>query len=340
VFAKDNVKDKCVAAILEHAATHKIHSTYLANNLPAVRATGKLYGEFNQMGTKTGRFSATNPNLQNIPIRKGKEIRDLFIAGDGHKLVVNDYSQVELRILAHYTQDPLLLKAYTEGFDLHSATARNAYGIPEDQEPSTRQRSLAKNVNFSMVYGATAYTLVQRYEVPEDEAEALVQAFYSTYRRVAPWQAKVIKECRKRARSKKRHGYHVDPYVETILGRRRRLPEIIFPDTYDEVPGRDEGTTYGKLRRRAERQAINSVIQGTAADIMKMAMVRLHDRIVAEGLPLQILMQVHDEVVVRTPKGMAEEAEAIIRESMESVNMLSVPLVAEGTICDRWAEAK
>lgn len=339
-FVPHNVKDKCVYAILDHARWHKVHSTYLANNLPAVRATGKLYGEFDQMGARTGRFSARSPNLQNIPVRQGKDIRALFIAGDGHKLIVNDYSQVELRILAHFTQDPLLLMAYHEGLDLHSATARTAYGIPEGEDPSTRQRSLAKNVNFSMVFGATSYTLVQKYEVPEDEAEALVTAFYRTYKKVAPWQAKVLSECRKRARSKRRHGYHQDPYVETILGRRRRLPDIILPDRREQVPGKDPGVTFSRLRARAERQAINTVIQGTAADIMKLAMVRLHRRIKDEGLPFQILMQVHDEVVVRAPEDRAEEAEAIIRDSMESVNMLTVPLVAEGTICDRWDEGK
>jgi DNA polymerase-1 len=324
-----NIKDKCVAAILEHAATHKVYSTYVANNLPVVQATGKLHAEFDQIGTVTGRFSSRRPNLQNIPIRKGKEIRDLFIAGEGYKLIVSDYSQVELRILAHFTQDPLLMRAYIEGdVDLHSATARRAYGIPEGKEPTTMQRSLAKNTNFSMVYGATAWTLVQRYNVPEDVAEKLVEAFFATYKKVAPWQRAVLKECRSRARTKKRHGVHVDPYVTTLLGRRRRLPEIMLPDSGSQVPGKKEGVTYGKLRRGAERQAINTVIQGTAADVMKLAMIELHRRKVEEGLPVELLMVVHD--------AMLEE----VNGAMESVNMLSVPLVAEGKICDRWSEAK
>ena len=340
VFDPKNLKDKCVAAILEHAQLKKVHSTYLVNNLPAVERVGRIHGQFDQLGTSTGRFSARNPNLQNIPVRRGKEIRELFIAGEGYKLIVCDYSQVELRILAHFTQDPLLMKAYVEGFDLHSATARKAYGIPEDQEPDTRQRSLAKNVNFSMVYGATAYTLVQRYEVPEDEAENLVEAFYKTYRKVAPWQAQVLKDCRAKAKSKKRDGYHVDPYVETILKRRRRLPDIILPDRNVQVPGKEEGITFRGLRRRAERQAINTVIQGSAADVMKIAMVNLFDRVQDENLPLEFLMCVHDELVLRAPEDRADELAAITSAEMEGANMLTVPLVAEPIVCDNWGEGK
>jgi DNA polymerase I-like protein with 3'-5' exonuclease and polymerase domains len=323
------IKDPCVAAVLEHAQTSKVYSTYIINNLADVEATGRLYGQFNQLGTKTGRFSASNPNLQNIPVRRGKQVRDLFIAPPGFKLVVMDYSQVELRVLAHFTQDPTLLKAYREGLDLHSITARTAYSIPEDQEPTTRQRSLAKNVNFSVIYMGTAFTIVNRYEVPEKEAEIVVEGFYKAYRKVKPWQLKTIKEAKSRAKTKAAHGAHQDPYTETLLGRRRRLPDLVWPRAKD-----DRSTE--SIQRAAERQAVNAVIQGTAADMMKLALVELHRE--TKGTPVQPIMTVHDEVVVLTPEDQAEGTLALVKDCMERVNLLDVPLVAEGHIADRWSE--
>lgn len=344
-FHPDNIKDKCVASILEFASVNKIWGTYVQNNLQVVRNTGRLYGKFNQMGTDTGRFTSDSPNLQNIPIRKGKEIRDLFWAGKGHKLIVNDYSQIELRELAHFTQDPLLIKAYTEGFDLHTATARNAYNIPAGSDPTPLQRSLAKNCNFSVVYGATAFTIETRYGVNKEEAEALVEAFYATYRNVAPWKAKVLRDARARAKSLKRDGRHVDPYVETLMGRRRRLPDLLLPDRPDIVPGRfdknsGQPSTARSLRRAAERQAINSVIQGSAADLMKQAMADLQRRIREEDLPMEVIIQVHDEIVVRAPSSFAEEGALIVQQAMEGASTISVPVEAEGKVVDRWSEAK
>jgi len=320
------VKDPVVADIIEYLQISKIYSTYIKNNIDTVREEGRLYGEFKQLGTDTGRFSSSNPNLQNIPIRRGKQVRELFIAGEGRKLIVADYSQVELRILAHYTQDPLLLKAYRENLDLHEITARVAYSIPEDKEVPTRQRALAKNVNFSVIYMGTAYTIVSRYEVPEKEAKIVVDGFYKAYKKVKPWQMKVIKECRSTYRKKGPGQAYCAPHVKTVLGRKRRLPDIVWPD---------DG-----IRRRAERQAVNAKIQGTAADIAKLAMVRLDELIEESGIDMQLIMVIHDEFVVDVPEEHAEQAAAMVKEAMESVNMLTVPLIADVKTVDCWAEAK
>jgi DNA polymerase I-like protein with 3'-5' exonuclease and polymerase domains len=319
-----NIKDPIVAAILEHAQTYKILSTYMANNLEAATEEGRLYGQFDQLGTKTGRFSSYSPNLQNIPIRQGKQVRDLFIAPPGYKLIVADYSQVELRILAHYTQDPMLLKAYREGLDLHEMTARAAYSIPEDQEVPSKQRSLAKNVNFSVIYMGTAWTIVNRYEVPEKEAQIVVDGFYKIYKNVKPWQQSVIQECRKNYRKKGPGQRYVAPHVRTVLGRKRRLPEIFWEDQ----------------RKRAERQAVNAKIQGTAADIAKLAMIRLDQEIKARELDMQLIMVVHDEFVVMVPDDKVDEGVALVKDSMEGVNMLTVPLEVDVKLVDRWSEGK
>lgn len=249
----------------------------------------------------------------------------------GMKMIVADYSQIELRTLAHFTQDKNLMAAYPwegEALDLHSLTARRAYRLQDDAPVPVDKRALAKNVNFSMAYGATAFTLMNRYEVKtEEEANALINGFYKAYPKVKPWQEKVIRDCRARYRKKGPGQPYVAPYVTTILGRKRRLPEIMWPS---------QGET-GKARRAAERQAINTVIQGSAADIVKMAMVALYRVLPPE---MRIILSVHDEVVVLTPEARAEECAELVRDSMEGIDILRVPLKADVHICDRWSEAK
>lgn len=323
-----NIKDPIIAAVIERGKISKLFGTYLHNNIAAVEEEGKLYGQFQQVGTDTGRFSSKEPNLQNIPVRSplGKRIREMFVAGRGRKLVVADYSQVELRILAHYTEDPMLLKAYREGLDLHEITARVAYSLPADKDVPSKSRSLAKNVNFSVAYGGTAWTIATRYEVPEKDAETVVQGFHKAYPKVEPWKRRELSKAKNRYRKKDTGQPYVAPYFETILGRRRRLPRLMWPDD--------------KLRRRAERQGINAIIQGTAADVAKLAMIELDNMIEAEGLDWQLVMVVHDEFVVSVPEGEADDAARRIEKCMTSVNMLSVPLEVGVLVVDRWSDAK
>lgn len=319
------VKDPIVGAVVKWADLSKMHTTFI-KGIQSRLVDGRVHCDFDQRGARTGRFSSRTPNLQNIPTRQTKVIRDIFIAPPGHKLVVGDYSQIELRLLAHYTQDPLLIKAYTEGLDLHTLTATRAY---HTKEPTERERSLAKNVNFSMVYGGGPATIMARYEVPYQEAQNLIDAFFSTYTRVKPWTAAVIKKCKTNRVSAQYAEWtgkkESPPYVETILGRKRRLPEIFWSDF--------------EHRGLAERQAVNTVIQGSAGDICKVAMVNVLRAF--EGRPWHLILTVHDELVSVVPEEDAEEARTVQQKAMEDLTLpvkLRVPLVAEVKICSRWSE--
>lgn len=324
-------KDPVVKDIIRWHELHKLHSTYVLNIKGRLHGT-RLHADFDQRGARTGRFSCRTPNLQNIPIRRSKEIRDLFIAPPGYKLIVADYSQIELRVLAHYTKDPLLLQAYQEGLDLHTMTARTAYHIPENEEPTVEQRSRAKNCNFSMAYGAMASTLVEKYGVPnEREAQELIDAFFATYKRVDPWRRALVRRCRAtrvtKAEAAAKGCRPQVPYVTTILGRRRHLPDLF---SYE----------FGK-QRAAERQAVNTKIQGSAGDILKVAMVDLHRAL--RDTEAVLMLTVHDELVVQAPEDEVEEYAAIVQRCMEQVKLpvpLRVPLVADIKICDRWSEGK
>lgn len=309
-------KDPVVKLILTHADNHKLYSTYLHNNIVQVETTGRLYAEFDQLGTKTGRYSSRQPNLTNIPVRseKGKRVRELFIAPPGYVLVVADFSQVELRVLADQADDPMLKKAYREGLDLHRITAQRAYHV---EEPTSEQRGLAKNVNFSVAYLISAKSLVERYKIRSvKEAQHLIDTFYATYRNVEPWQRRVVKE----ALAKFEKGVS-PPYVTTISGRKRRLPELRWADRY--------------LRQKAERQAINTVIQGSAAEITKAAINEYQRR--SKGTQHKLIMCVHDELVALSPEDKAEEGRALLQECMEGVNPLTVPLVADAHVVPTWA---
>ncbi|HET7110151.1 MAG TPA: DNA polymerase [Gemmatimonadales bacterium] len=323
-------RDPVVKDILHWLDLHKLHSTYVLAIKTRLNGT-RLHADFDQRGARTGRFSCRTPNLQNIPTRKSKEIRDLFVAPPGYKLIVADYSQIELRILAHYTKDPLLIAAYNDGLDLHTMTARRAYHIPEDEEPSGEQRARAKNCNFSMAYGAMAQTLVERYGVPnETEAQALIDAFFGTYKRVDPWRRAVVRRCKatriRKAEAAAKGIRPQEPYVTTILGRRRHLPDIDNP--YDF-----------KRQRAAERQAVNTKIQGSAGDILKIAMVDLYRAL--RDTSAVLMLTVHDELVTQVPEDEVEETAKIVKSCMENVKLpvpLRVPLIADVKICDRWSE--
>lgn len=321
-------KDPIVASIIDWQELHKLKSTFV-DGLKEKQIDGRIHAEFDQRGAATGRFSSRNPNLQNIPSRseRGKKIRDVFVAPKGYSLIVADYSQIELRLLAHFCQDPLLLAAYTEGLDLHTLTAQRAYSV---DVPTSEQRSRAKNVNFSMVFGAVAQTITTRYGVPLREAEKLVEAFFTTYRRVDPWRNAVVKRCKRNrispARAEELGCDPCAPFVETILGRRRRLPEIFFSDN--------------KQRSYAERQAVNSVIQGSAADINKLALVRLRQSFLDRDMSM--VLTVHDEIVSVVADRDIDEGVLLVRTAMEDIPDLNlrVPLIADIKVCQRWSDGK
>jgi len=317
-------KDPVVKQLLEHAQLRKLQSTFVDGLLNS-HIDGRIHSDFNQMGAVSGRLSSRSPNLQQIPSRseRGKKVRSVFKASEGYRLIVSDLSQIELRMLAHFTQDPRLLKAYRENLDLHAMTARVVYG----DSFTDIQRTFAKSANFSVLYGAGPGTLVRRYGVQNMRvARQLLQAFYDTYEEVQPWKWRLIKQ----ARSTYQRGRQV-PYVATILGRKRRLPGLLWSD--DDA------------RSAAERQAVSVTISGSAADLFKVIMVNCYDALQVSEYGAKILMTVHDELVVEAPEKYAEEVLAIVKQSMENVKnpitgkaFLSVPIVADAKIVENWGD--
>jgi len=309
------------ALIVEHRQLTKLVSTYLVALKDAIEpSTGRIHASFNQTVAVTGRLASSDPNLQNIPIRTeiGRDIRRAFVAEPGHVFVSADYSQIELRLLAHLSKDAGLIEAFARGEDIHAAVAAQINKVPLDRVTKS-QRDGAKMVNFGIVYGITAFGLARRLGVPNDEAAAIIDA----YKRRYPGITTFLQECVEQAR---RHGF-----VETILGRRRPIPDI-----ESTIPAR---------KAFAERTAINSVVQGSAADLIKIAMIDLHRRIAAArgGDPLHgtaMLLQIHDELVFESPEAHAEAARRVIVTRMEAAMALSVPLKADSSIARNWAEGK
>lgn len=320
-------KDPAVKACIHWASLHKLHATFVTGIREKLHK-GRVHGGFNQRGARTGRFSSDNPNLQNIPTRQTKAIRDMFIAPPGWKMIVADYSQIELRLLAHMSKDPVLVRAYSEGLNLHTLTAQKAFHV---KEPSKLQYSYAKNTNFTLVFGGSPETIAERYTVPLKDARLAHKAFYETYKHVEPWRQHVVKQTKKRRVSQDYADWSgkrpSPPYAMTITGRRRRLPEIFWSDR--------------KARSYAERQAVSHEIQGSAGDINKYALVNVLALIRGEHLPWQIILTVHDEMVTLVPEAQAEEAARKIKFAMENLPLpttLRVPLEVDVDICDRWSE--
>jgi len=306
-----------VARIQEYRQISKLQSTYV-EALPALvnPRTGRVHTSYNQTGTVTGRLSSSNPNLQNIPIRTelGKQIRRGFVADEGWMLVAADYSQVELRILAHVSQDPELLDAFHKGQDVHARTAAAVYGVPIE-EVTSLQRRIAKTVNFGLIYGQSAYGLSQQTELDFDEAERFIATYFARYPGVKTW----LEGTRQLA--------YAQGYVETLLGRRRYFPEL--QSTQRALSGE---------RAAAERQAINAPVQGTAADILKIAMVRLDQRLRDKGLAGKMVLQVHDELVLEVPQEELHEVVSLTCEVMESAYRLSVPLKVDIEVGENWLD--
>ena len=305
-----------VSKILEYRGVKKLLSTYV-EALPQLvnRASGKIHTSYNQAVTATGRLSSTNPNLQNIPIRDqlGKPIRAAFVASDSeHTLVAADYSQIELRIMAHLSGDESLIDAFRGGEDIHSATAARLYAKSPDAVTSDERRR-AKTANFGIIYGISAFGLAQRLDIPNREAKELIESYFASYPGVKAYMDGAIQRATE------------EGYVETMFARRRVLHDI--------------KSSNRTVRGVAERNAINAPIQGSAADVMKLAMVEIRRRFKAEGIRSQMIMQVHDEVVIDTLNSELEAVKRIVKEAMESVVELRVPLVADVNSGATWLEA-
>lgn len=304
------------AVILEYRGLAKLKSTY-TDKLPKMinAETGRVHTSYHQAVTATGRLSSTEPNLQNIPVRneEGRRIRQAFVAPHGHKIMAVDYSQIELRIMAHLSGDAALLSAFKEGKDIHSATAAEILGVTIDQVTS-EQRRKAKAVNFGLIYGMSAFGLAKQLGIPRHEAQHYMDTYFERY----PGVMQYMEDTRSRASAQ--------GYVETIYGRRLHLPEI--------------SSRNGMRRKAAERAAINAPMQGTAADIIKKAMLLVDEWIENEGDGrVRLLMQVHDELVLEVQEQHLAEIETKVRDLMESAAQLEVPLIAEAGHGDNWEQA-
>ena len=309
-------KHPIVDNILTYRGVKKLLSTYV-EALPQLinPVTGRIHTSYNQAVTATGRLSSTNPNLQNIPVRDdmGRRIREAFVPSDSdHVLLSADYSQVELRLMAHLSGDEQLVDAFKQGADIHSATAAKLYH-KSIEEVTSDERRKAKTANFGIIYGISAFGLSQRLDIPRGEAKELIEGYFATYPQVKEYMDRAIAEAKERG------------YVVTAFGRRRYLHDITSRNAV--------------ARGVAERNAINAPIQGSAADIMKLAMIEIHRRFKAEGIESKMILQVHDEVVVDTLRSELDRVKQIVQESMESIASLRVPLISDAGIGSNWLEA-
>ena len=309
-------KHRIIDLILEYRGVKKLLSTYV-EALPQLvnRRTGKIHTSFNQAVTATGRLSSTNPNLQNIPIRDelGKPIRRAFIpSDDDHVLLSADYSQVELRLMAHLSGDEALIAAFEHGEDIHAATAARLFGKPIDAVTGDERRK-AKTANFGIIYGISAFGLSQRLDIPRKEAKEIIEGYFASYPKVKEYMEHVVERAREVG------------YVTTIFGRRRYLNDIASRNAV--------------ARGLAERNAVNAPIQGSAADIMKIAMVHIAEAFRREGIRSQMILQVHDEVVIDTLRNELDRVREIVTEAMEQAAHLKVKLIAECGVGENWLDA-
>jgi DNA polymerase-1 len=301
-----------VKLVLEFRQLTKLKSTYI-DSLPLLCRNGRLHTSFNQATTATGRLSSTNPNLQNIPIRTelGREIRAAFVSAPGKLLVAADYSQIELRLLAHYSQDPLLLEAYRTGKDIHTLTAAEVFGVPPMLIDAEHRRR-AKAVNFGIVYGLSPFGLAQQLGIEQKEAKRFIEAYFERYAGVRGFIDATLEQARR------------DGYVRNLFGRKRPIPDLLSKNP--------------NLRGFAERTAVNTPLQGTAADLIKVAMLRLDREIRKRGLSAKMLLQVHDELVLEVPETEVEIVKSLVKECMESAHALSVPLEVEVSVGANWRD--
>ncbi|HEY5466051.1 MAG TPA: DNA polymerase I, partial [Clostridia bacterium] len=309
-------KHPAVLRILEYRQLAKLRSTFVEGLAKVVDPQdGRVHTTFNQAVTATGRLSSSEPNLQNIPIRSavGREIRKAFVASPGHILLDADYSQIELRLLAHLSGDPAMSQAFLTGQDIHTITARKIFGL-QDERVTSDMRSAAKTVNFSIAYGVSGFGLARGLGIGIANAQRYIDEYYEEYPGVKKYLDGLVAAA------------HARGYVETMFGRRRYIPELRSPNR--------------NLRNFGERAAMNTPVQGTAADIMKLAMIRVADGFIRSGLQARLVLQVHDELIVETSPEEADAAAEILREGMETVASLDVPLLAEVRRGNSWFDTK
>lgn len=313
----DSLKNKhpIIPQILEYRKLAKLYSTYVAGLLAVVGEDGRVHTSFRQTETRTGRISSTEPNMQNIPIRteRGSQLRRFFVAGEGKQLVDADYSQIELRVLAHISGDEAMIDAFRHNLDIHTKTAAEVFDLPEEFVTPI-MRSRAKAVNFGIVYGIGAFSLSQDIGVTVAEADHYIKSYLATYPKVKQYMEDTIAYA-------KAHGY-----VKTMFERRRAIPEVNASNKVTAAMG--------------ERVAMNTPIQGSAADIIKIAMIRVYRRLNAEGLASRLLLQVHDELIVESPMEEVELVKALLTEEMSKAAVLAAPLLSEAHSGDNWLDAK
>src|SRR5690554_977599 len=304
-----------VEALLEYRELEKLRSTYVDGYLPLIGPDGRIHTRFNQMAATTGRLSSDSPNLQNIPVRSetGRTIRRAFVADPGHRFLVADYSQIELRVLAHMSEDPFLIEAFLSDMDIHTATAARVWGL-EPEEVTADLRRTAKMINFGLLYGMEAFGLAERLDISREEAREHIDAYFAQFQKVKEYMSSVVTLARNQG------------YTTTLFGRRRYLPEL-KSDNF-------------RLRQMGERMALNAPIQGTAADIIKKAMIDVDAAIRDRKLGTTLLLQVHDELVFEVPHDESGDAEKMVVEIMEGAATLSVPLKADVAWGANLAETK
>jgi DNA polymerase-1 len=304
-----------IDCIMEYRQLTKLNSTYVEGLTKVIASDGRIHTCFQNTVTATGRLSSTEPNLQNIPVRTslGAQMRNMFVAPEGHVLVDADYSQIELRLLAHIADDEAMIEAFLSGADIHTSTAAQVFGVKPD-EVTSEMRRRAKAVNFGIVYGISDFSLSQDIGVTRREAGEYMERYFTTFQGVRNYMYQIVKRARQ------------DGYVKTLMGRRRWLPEL-------------QSSNYN-MRSFGERVALNMPIQGTAADIMKLAMIRVRNRLQAEKLQARLILQVHDELIVECPNDEASHVKALLKEEMEAAADLSVPLRTDAAVGKSWGEAK
>ena len=301
--------------LLSYREVEKLRSTYGEGLLAEVAADGRIHATFNQTVARTGRLSSDAPNLHNIPVRSeiGRAFRKAFVPAEGYRLLIADYNQIELRCIAHLAEDPGLINAFESGQDIHTATAARIFSV----EPGTvnvEQRSKAKMVSYGLAYGMEAYGLGQRLGIPTGEAQEILDAYFEAFPAVRAYMDSTVAEARERG------------YTETLFGRRRQIPEL--------------SSSNFRIRQAGERQAMNAGIQGLAADIFKVALVRLDLALEEAGATSRLILQVHDEVIVEVPPAELDDATALVLDAMSGAFALRVPLAVNLTVGDSWAAAK
>ena len=315
VLEKLKNKHPIIPAIMDYRMLTKLNSTYAEGLLTAICEDGRIRTTLQNMVTATGRLSSTEPNLQNIPVRTdlGAEIRKMFIPKPGYVLVDADYSQIELRVLAHIANDASMTEAFRSGMDIHTVTAAQVFGVPAEQV-TPLQRRHAKAVNFGIVYGISEFSLAEDIGVSRYEAKAYIDSYLANYKGVKAYMKQVVE------------GARAIGYTSTLYGRRRRIPELKSENF--------------NVRQGAERIALNTPIQGTAADLIKLAMIRVDNALREKHPEATLLLQVHDELIVECPENIADDVAKLISNEMQQVASLNVPLLAEAKIGKSWFDAK